>query len=81
MNDLVIGGIYRHYKGDLYQLDAIALHTETAERMVVYHSIHSGIAYVRPANMWSEEISLDSERLTRFEFLGDQVSDRWSKLK
>lgn len=34
-------GVYRHYKGGLYQVLGIAEHTETHEKVVVYLSLTS----------------------------------------
>ena len=32
-------GIYRHYKGNEYELIDVALHSETLEEMVVYRAL------------------------------------------
>jgi hypothetical protein len=34
-------GVYRHYKGDHYQLIGVGEHTETHEPMVVYVALHA----------------------------------------
>ena len=33
------GEIYRHFKGNLYEVLAVAMHTETEEMMVVYQEL------------------------------------------
>jgi len=33
------GKTYRHFKGNLYQVDTIAVHSETSELRVIYHSV------------------------------------------
>ena len=44
-----IGSVYRHFKGNLYEVKAIAVHSETQEKMVVYQALYGdGITYVRP---------------------------------
>ena len=62
-------GLYRHYKGNLYRVEGLALHSETLEPMVMYRALYgSGEAWVRPAWMWLEEVTLpDGKRVRRFE--------------
>ena len=65
-------GIYRHYKGNLYELISTATHSETLEKMVVYKALYGdGEVWVRPASMWNEEVELDGRRVLRFEYVGD----------
>lgn len=60
-------GIYRHFKGNLYELIDIATHSETREEMVVYRALYGerGL-WVRPLSMWSEVVERDGKRMTRF---------------
>ena len=59
-----IGKIYRHYKGNLYKITAIAKHSETLEDMIVYSSLDDNKTWVRPYSMWNEVI--DSKGTLRF---------------
>lgn len=65
-----IGGIYRHYKGNLYEVLAVAKHSETLEDMVVYKALYGeGLVWVRPLLMFEEEIIKDSKNIKRFELI------------
>lgn len=52
--DIKIGGIYRHFKGNTYKVVGFARHSETGEYMVVYQSTKNDELWVRPINMWNE---------------------------
>lgn len=60
-------GRYRHFKGNEYEVIAIARHSETEEPMVVYRPLYnnSGV-WVRPANMWNETVERDGKTYKRF---------------
>lgn len=49
-------GLYRHYKGGLYQVLHMAQHSETEEQLVVYRSLSQGGVWVRPAAMFVEQV-------------------------
>jgi hypothetical protein len=50
---LIPGEKYRHRKGGIYTLIALAKHTETGEDLVVY-SAESGEVWVRPLDQFSD---------------------------
>ena len=60
-------GIYRHFKGNSYELIAIAKHSETCEEMVVYRALYGdGGVWVRPLSMWEELVEHNGEMIKRF---------------
>ena len=65
-------GIYRHFKGNRYELIGTARHSETMEEMVVYRALYGeGGIWVRPANMWDETVERDGKSCKRFTYIGD----------
>ena len=63
-------GIYRHYKGNLYELIDVANHSETLEKMVVYRALYGERElWVRPLSMWDEKVTVDGKEVLRFEFV------------
>lgn len=64
-------GIYQHFKGNRYELLALATHSETMEPMVVYRALYGqrGL-WVRPAAMWSQFVDREDYHGPRFRYLG-----------
>lgn len=68
-------GIYKHYKGNLYQVIGLACHTETGESLVVYQSLYGDYAlWVRPEAMFCETIEYNNQQMKRFTFVGDPLT-------
>ena len=65
-------GIYRHFKGNLYQVVGVANHSETMEPMVVYRAMYGerGL-WVRPAAMWNEPVEREHYSGPRFQYIGE----------
>lgn len=65
-------GRYRHYKGNDYLVEGVARHSETEELLVVYRPCYGERAlWVRPLEMFVEEVEVDGERVPRFARIGD----------
>ena len=60
-------GLYRHYKGMLYEVVGTVRHSESLEPMTLYRALYGekGL-WVRPAAMFNEEVVIDGIRQPRF---------------
>lgn len=56
MRRIVIGGIYRHFKGDYYLVEQLAKDCETTEPLVIYRQLYGGgELWVRPLSDFMKE--------------------------
>lgn len=68
-------GLYRHYKGNLYQVFALARHSENLEPLVVYQALYGSYGiWVRPYSMFVETIEYQGNKVPRFEFIGENTA-------
>jgi len=66
-------GLYRHFKGGIYEVLFVAKNSETLEDMVVYRANYGehGV-WVRPLSMWNETVERDGKTFKRFEYIGEE---------
>lgn len=65
-------GIYEHYKKKLYKVHFVARHSETLEYFVCYECLHDNPRskyWVRPLEMFTENVEVDGEVIPRFKYL------------
>ena len=60
-------GLYKHYKGMLYEVIDTVRHSEDLQPMTLYRALYGeqGL-WVRPAAMFNEEVVIDGVRQPRF---------------
>ncbi len=57
MREIKTNTIYRHFKGDLYLVENIAIHSETKEKLVIYRGLYGNCPlYARPYDMFASEV-------------------------
>lgn len=65
MREVVIGGLYRHFKGHLYRVSAVARHSETLEELVIYTD-DTGNTWARPKGMFLGIAEQGEKAIPRF---------------
>ena len=61
-------GIYKHFKGGMYEVIGVAKHSETLDEMVVYKALYGdGDIWVRPIEMFTELVNFGGEYVNRFQ--------------
>ena len=72
-------GLYRHYKGNIYEVIQIARHTETLDDCIVYRALYKCPEYgnnaywVRPYKMFTSTVNISGKIKPRFEYIGTNV--------
>ncbi len=68
-------GLYRHYKGNVYEVLDTVRHSETLEPMTLYRALYGerGL-WVRPAAMFGETVVMDGVEQPRFARVADAAT-------
>ncbi len=69
-------GLYRHFKGNYYQVLGLARHSETLEELVVYQALYGSYGiWVRPIKMFADKVSFGDLHVPRFLYIGTTITD------
>lgn len=72
--------IFTHFKGNKYQVLAIATHSETGEKYIVYQAMYGDFQnYVRPYDMFMSEVDHEKypEVNCRYRFYREDEAEEW----
>ena len=68
-----LGEVYKHFKGNLYKIVAIAEHSETGEKLVIYESLETQKQWARPYDAFISEVDHqkypEAQQKWRFELI------------
>jgi hypothetical protein len=71
----IIPGIYKHFKGKMYEVIGIARNSETLEEYILYKALYDSkefgkdALWVRPKKMFFEKVKIDGKEISRFELI------------
>ena len=75
--ELVVHGVYRHFKGNKYIVEDVAIDSETDEYLVLYRALYGeGLLYARPLKMFLSAVDRekypDVKQKWRFELIEER---------
>lgn len=75
-NKTIKPGKYRHYKGNEYRVYEVATHSEDEAPYVVYRPLYGeGKLWIRPFDMFVENVEVGGKLQPRFAYVGDMSDE------
>lgn len=69
MREVKAGDTFRHFKGNIYRVIAIARDCEDLKEIVVYQNVDKGDIWTRPLDNFNEIVTRDGKSFDRFKKL------------
>ena len=69
-------GKYHHFKGKDYEVIGVGRHSETLEKLVIYHALYDSpefgkdALWARPIESFTSSVKKDGEKIPRFKYIG-----------
>lgn len=74
MKRIIESGVYRHFKGNYYEVLCTAQDTETGEQVVIYKALYGdGKIYARPLEMFASEVDKEKYPNVRQKYRFDRI--------
>lgn len=74
---MLIGALYKHFKGGYYRVLGFATHTETGEELALYKNIKDSKVWARPFDMFTGKVEVDGvlvDRMRLVESYSEEIS-------
>ncbi|MBX3350658.1 MAG: DUF1653 domain-containing protein [Nitrospira sp.] len=73
---VVLPGVYRHYKGQQYEVLGVSRHSETEEEFVVYRALYGDRGlWIRPLAMFTESVEKEDISVPRFSRIDEKTGE------
>lgn len=70
-NEIKLGQVYKHYKGNHYKILLLGKNSETGEEMVAYQRVEDNKIWFRPKDLFFNVVEWEGGKIIRFTLTED----------